>query len=509
MVVCRTEFFGKHAINVFDESQNNNTRNFTQSIAQMKTLQGDNQAFYVCNLGQIIHSLQQWFTYIPRISPFYSVRCCNDAVLLRLLAAHPNVGLHCTTREDLDTALEIMPSGRVLYANPCWTRGSLRNAAQSGVGLITIETLADFDRVLANFPRANMLLNINVVSNPEDPTTEFGCTFEDACEILQRAADIQANICGITFNIGSGCLDSSLYSSAIQTCSELFKVAKSYGLQMDILNVGSGFSNASSNFNQFASFAEICNEINAALDYYFPLESFAHIRVIAQPGRFFAEEAFNLTTCIIGKQAVDLSEITQDDFDCGSQGYTYQINEGWYGAFGCQTFANIEPKCIPLFEHEADNSSSQQYYGNVIGPSLDEFDIAQSLCHLRQMFVGDWLMWPKMGAYSSNNRASLGDVDIPDPQTYYYCKSDDWECIKRLVSLELTSRPKSIASTQLTTRRSSFALSLLDGSIDEIDECYGSLSDFEDAFSSRAESVGSIEENEWMSRWQFQGTIFE
>jgi len=52
-------------------------------------------------------------------------------------------------------------------------------------------------------------------------------------------------------------------------------------------------------------------------------------------------------------------------------------------------------------------------------------------------------------------------------------------------------------------------LSLLDGSIDEIDECYGSLSDFEDAFSSRAESVGSIEENEWMSRWQFQGTIFE
>jgi ornithine decarboxylase len=508
MVVGHTEFFGKNAINVFDKTENH-SRNFTQSIAQMKTLQGDNQAFYVCDLGSVVQSLQQWFSCLPRISPFYSVRCNDDAVLLRLLTSVGNVGLHCTTREDLETALDMLPSGRILYANPCWTRGSLRNAADSlgNAGLITIETMGDLDRVLVTFPHANILLNVGMTINAEDPTTEeFGCTFEDACEILQRAADSQANICGISFNIGSGCLDPTLYSSAIQTCAELFKIAKTYGLKMDILNVGSGFSNVSK-FNQSASFADICNEINSALDYYFPLENFSDLRVIAQPGRFFAEEAFLLSTCIIDKQAVDLSEVTRDDYDLGSQGYIYQINEGYYGAFG-QNVPNCEPKCVPLFEDEADNSTSQQYYGNVIGPSLDEFDIAQSMCHLRQMFVGDWLMWPEMGAYSRNNRGSLGDVDIPSPAVYYYCNSNDWECIKRLVSLESTDRPKSIASTQLTTRRSSFALSLLDGSIDETDECYGSLSDFSDAFGSRAESVGSMED-EWMSRWQFQGTIFE
>jgi ornithine decarboxylase len=506
MVVCHTEFFGKHAINVFEDAQND-SRNFTQSIAQMKTLQGDNQAFYVCDLGSIINSLQQWFSYIPRINPFYSVHCNSDPVLLRILAAHPNVGLHCTTREDLDTAVEIMPSGRILYANPCWTRGSLRNAAQSGVGLITIETMGDLDRVLANFSHANMLLNVAVATNAEDPATELGCTFEDACEILQKAADMQANICGISFHIGSGCLDASLYSSAIQTCSQLFKIAKSFGLKMDILNVGGGFSN-SSKFNNFASFIDICNEINSALDYYFPLENFSDLRVIAQPGRFFAGEAFLLSTCIVNKEAVDLSEVTRDDFDLGSQGYIYQINEGYYGAFGCHNVPNCEPKCIPLFEDKADNCTSQQYYGNIVGPSLDEFDIPQSMCHIRQMFVGDWLLWPKMGAYSRNNRASLDDVDLPAPTVYYYSTSDVWECITRLVSLDSTTRPRSIASTQLTTRRSSFALSLLDGSIDEIDECYGSLSDFSDAFSSRAESVEPVED-EWMLRCQIQSTIFD
>ena len=505
MVVSRTEFFGKHAVNVF-ETQNDSQNVFSQSIAQMKNLQGDNQAFYVCNLGSVIHSLQQWFSYLPRIAPFYSVRCNSDAVLLRLLAAHPNVGLHCITREDLDIATEVIPSGRILYANPCWTRGSLRNAAQSQVGLITIETMGDLERVLTTFPQASMLLNVGMTSNPEDPGTELGCTFEDACEILQRAANMQANICGISFNIGSGCRDPTLYSSAIRTCAELFRIAKSYGCEMNIVNVGGGFSNASlDKYNDCASFIEICNEINAALDYYFPIEKFSNLRVIAQPGRFFAGEAFLLSTCIIGKQAVDLSTVTNDDFDMGSQAYIYQINEGYYGAFSCQNFANNDPKCIPLFEKEADRSSSQQYYGNVIGPTFDEYDIAQSMCHLRQMNIGEWLAWPKMGAYSRNNRASLGDVDIPSPAVYYYCNTEDYECIQRLLSLESTTRPKSIASTQLTTRRSSFALSLLGGSEDE---CYGSLSDLSDDFSFTDESIGNAE-GEWMARFQFQGPIFD
>ena len=504
MVVSRTEFFGKHAVNVFETQ--NNSQKFSQSIAQMKNLQGDNQAFYVCNLGSVINSLQKWFSYLPRISPFYSVRCNSDAVLLRLLAAHPNVGLHCLTREDLDIATEIIPSGRILYANPLWTRGSLRNAAQSQVGLITIETMGDFERVLSTFPQATMLLNVGMSTNIEDPATELGCTFEDACEILQKAADMQANICGISFNIGSSCRDPTVYYSAIQTCSELFTIGKSYGLQMNVVNVGGGFSNASLNkYSDFASFVEICNEINAALDYYFPVENFDDLRVIAQPGRFFAGEAFLLSTCIIGKEAVDLSDVTHDNFDAGSQAYIYQINEGYYGAFGCSNVPNCNPECIPLFENEADHSSSLQFYGNVIGPSLDEYDIAQSMCHLRQMNVGEWLTWPSMGAYSRNNRASLGDVDIPSPAVYYYCNTDDYECIQRLLSLESTARPKSIASTQLTTRRSSFALSLLGGSEDE---CYGSLSDFSDTFSLPDDSMETAEE-EWMARFQFQGPIFD
>ena len=147
-----------------------------------------------------------------------------------------------------------------------------------------------------------------------------------------------------------------------------------------------------------------------------------------------------------------------------------------------------------------------------MGPTFtaDEFDVAQTMCRLRKMDVGEWLMWPTMGAYSRNNRGSLGDVDVPTPAVYYYCNIEDWECIKRLVSLESANRPKSIASTHLTTRRSSVTLSLLGGSIDE-DECYGSLTDISYAFSCTDESVGSVgsAEDEWMSRWQFQGPIFD
>lgn len=485
MTKSRIELFSKCPVNVFAKERN--ASDFCREIAEMKVAQGDNQPFYVMHAGSVINALTEWFQCLPRIRPFYSLHCNDDPVLLRILASHPNVGFHCVKREHIETALELVSSRRVLYGNHLWTRGSLRTAAENNVGLLSFESIKDLDRISLVYPDADLILNVSINPNVEDTRADLGCSIEEASEILQHAFDIGVNVRGISFHVGSGCRDPSIFFKAIGTCSELFHFGNSHGLVMDYLNIGGGFFNGS--IEDYASFDSICKEINSALDYFFPSKCYPNLNIIAQPGRFFASDGFNLVTNIISKKAVDLSIVTNDDYDTGIQAYVYQINDGFYGSFGCRLVAHCEPKCSPLFSSSDDNYSSEHFYGSVIGPTSDEYDIAQSLCHLRQMHIGEWLIWPQMGAYSRNNRGSLGDVDIPKPTVYYYCDENEWQMIENMTSNSLNYYSNSIDTT-------------CDMSVD-YDE--SGFSDFSDSKSQTDESVLSTED--WIARWPFQEPI--
>ena len=73
------------------------------------------------------------------------------------------------------------------------------------------------------------------------------------------------------------------------------------------------------------------------------------VRVMATPGQFVASSVFTLVTNIIGKRSIDASFVTNNAFDAGSEAFLYQINEGYYGSFGCRIMANSNPQCQPLF----------------------------------------------------------------------------------------------------------------------------------------------------------------
>lgn len=75
--------------------------------------------------------------------------------------------------------------------------------------------------------------------------------------------------------------------------------------------------------------------------------------------------------------------------------------------------------------HESD-AHEQRFFTSVLGPTTDDFDVVQPMCRLRQLSVGDWLLWANMGAYSLNNRGSLGDVDKPTPAVYYFASESEW-----------------------------------------------------------------------------------
>ncbi|TKR94249.1 hypothetical protein L596_008560 [Steinernema carpocapsae] len=396
------------------------------------------------SLARVRDRVREWKLALPRVAPHYALKCNDDPVLLRLLAQNEDFGFDCASKEQLEAALEIVGSERIVYSNPVLTRNVLRHALKADASTIFFESESELSRIAVNRPDANLILRI-CVRRPHsmDDTCDFnasmGCDpFDEAPVLLESAYLLGARVVGIAFNLGAdNSSDPRDFAIGIEIARKLFATAHSFGHEMSVLSIGGGFPASYSPCSSKPSFAQIANLINEALDEVFPVHEFPSLRVIAQPGRFFASAAFTLITNVIGKRVVDASAVSHDQFYTESQrGFVYQTNEGFYGAFGCRLAAACEPQSKPLFE---DSEEDEGYYASVIGPTLDKFDMIEQSCRYRELSVGDWLEWPQMGAYSMGNRGTLGDLDQPQPAVYYFAGHKDWERISSPDSMSLAA----------------------------------------------------------------------
>jgi ornithine decarboxylase len=93
---------------------------------------------------------------------------------------------------------------------------------------------------------------------------------------------------------------------------QVFDQAEAMGFSMELLDIGGGFTGR---FDEAGNvmFGEIANTINAALARHFPAEG--GVRVIAEPGRYFAETSATLMTPVYGQRdRVDAAGNVKKDY---------------------------------------------------------------------------------------------------------------------------------------------------------------------------------------------------
>ena len=90
-------------------------------------------------------------------------------------------------------------------------------------------------------------------------------------------------------------MEADAFSKAISAVSKVFQEAERFGLNLELLDIGGGFPGHEQGD---ISFAEISDYINSSLAEHF--QKHGDIRVIAEPGRYFASAAYTLVTNIIG-----------------------------------------------------------------------------------------------------------------------------------------------------------------------------------------------------------------
>lgn len=72
-----------------------------KQIAGERSQKGKNEAFTLFNVDTVVHLFHQWRQNMPRVKPFFAVKCNNDPVLVATLAKM-GAGFDCASREEID-----------------------------------------------------------------------------------------------------------------------------------------------------------------------------------------------------------------------------------------------------------------------------------------------------------------------------------------------------------------------------------------------------------------------
>ncbi|OQE16707.1 hypothetical protein PENSTE_c023G05201 [Penicillium steckii] len=349
---------------------------------------GEEDAFYVADMGEVYRQHMRWKMNLGRVKPFYAVKCNPDPEVLRLMAQLGN-GFDCASKSEIDLALQtgIDPS-RIIYAQPCKTKSYLRYAKEVGVKQMTFDNADELYKIKATFPEAELYLRILT----DDSTSlcrlsmKFGASMDVAQQLLELAHQLELKVVGVSFHVGSGAEDPSAFLKAVEDARLVFDQASAIGHEMHTLDVGGGFTG-----DTFEKFSGILSD---ALETYFP----PNIRIIAEPGRYYVANAFTLAANVIARRDVP------DPADPSRDAYMLYLNDGVYGNFSNIIFDHQHPVAQVLLS--ADNASPSSATSETIGysiwgPTCDGIDVITERIELPGLLnTGDWLYFEEMGAYT-------------------------------------------------------------------------------------------------------------
>lgn len=296
----------------FDNDEYKSMKDIIPKIISDKNI---NQSFSILDIGSVIRQYRLWRRYLPNVEIFYAVKCNPDPMILRTLA-NLGVGFDVASTGEINMAIETdVNRDKMIYANPCKRGEHISYARSQNVSMMTFDNENELLKIAHLHPTAKLVLRI-VVDDITKSKMKFGCKFGcpmyDVENVLNFAKFHNLNIVGVSFHVGSACLDPHSYSNSIKRAREVFAIAKKVGYDCTILDIGGGFPGT--NDEAPPSFADMAEQIQEALKTYFA--DVPNLRVIAEPGRFFATSAMAHVVRVTGKKSIRLDKkIDQDTGD--------------------------------------------------------------------------------------------------------------------------------------------------------------------------------------------------
>jgi len=321
----------------------------------------------------------------------YAVKCNPEPAVLRAVWAGGVRHFDCASAAEVRLVRSMFPDAAIHFMHPVKSRAAIREAFAAGVRDFVLDTPEELAKILAETGNARDLGLIVRLALPKggaryDLSGKFGARPAEAAALLREARPHAARL-GLSFHVGSQCMDPAAYSRALALAGE---VIRDSGVALDILDVGGGFPVRYPDLDPppLADFADAIAEGFAALN--LP----AGTTLWAEPGRALV--------------AGGASVVVQVQLRRGDALY---VNDGVYGSLSDAGAPGFRfPARLIRPEGPAPGGTEQGFA--LFGPTCDSADAMQGPFLLpADVQEGDWIEIGQLGAYGTALRTAFNGFD--------------------------------------------------------------------------------------------------
>ncbi|MEJ0016162.1 MAG: type III PLP-dependent enzyme [Acetobacteraceae bacterium] len=336
----------------------------------------------------------------------YAVKCNPEPTILRAVHAGGVDHFDCASIAEVRLVRQMFGDATIHFMHPVKARGAIREAwERHGVRDFVIDTGDELAKILTETAATgvNGALGLIVrIALPKgdavlDLSGKFGAAADDAVGLL-RAARPHAALLGVSFHVGSQCLDPLAWRKALALAGEVIGRG---GVAIDVVDVGGGFPVAYPDVEPPPLGAFIA-EIEEGVERL----GLPHVRLWAEPGR-----------ALVAGGASVVVQVQQ------RRGDTLYINDGVFGSLsdagglGFRYPARLIRAAEPAEGSGAGPGAGPAAPGpcsgfSLFGPTCDSADRMHGPFVLPDdVTEGDWIEIGQLGSYGACLRTAFNGFD--------------------------------------------------------------------------------------------------
>ncbi|MCB1741388.1 MAG: type III PLP-dependent enzyme [Gammaproteobacteria bacterium] len=338
----------------------------------------------VLDPGRLTDAYQTLTAALPGVSLHYAVKAFPHASAIRVLDGL-GASFDVASVGELDLVADAgVGAQRVIYTHPIKRPRDIERALGFGCETVVVDNTEELLKLLPFREQLDVLVRVSFRNRDArvDLSRKFGCDPEDAERLIQQSVELGIRVRGLAFNVGSQVGGANAYVQAIDWCRQLIANAPA-GVQMRTLDIGGGFP--ADYQGGLGSMVDFCAPIREALQ-----RMPADVEIVAEPGRSLVAGAVTLITSVIGKS--------------WRQGRLwYYLDDGLYGSYSGRVYDNADSRFLTL-------KRGMELPSVLAGPTCDSFDLLAEDVMLPELEVGDLIISPMMGAYTSASASDFNSL---------------------------------------------------------------------------------------------------
>jgi ornithine decarboxylase len=337
----------------------------------------------------------------------YAVKCNPEPRVLRALWAGGVRHFDCASLGEVGLVRKLLPAAGIHFMHPVKSRPAIHEAFHRyGVTDFALDSADELAKILQETvpvglvgdpPTLGLFVRLALPKGGAvyDLSGKFGAPLEEAIDLLRTGRSHAARL-GVSFHVGSQCLEPDAYARAIALAGEA--IARC-GVAVDIVDIGGGFPISYPGMTPppLGDYMAAIAAASAALP--------AAVRLWAEPGRALVAGGGSLVVQV---------QLRRGD--------TLFVNDGVYGSLsdaGALGF-RFPARRIRLGEAEVADKPLADFA--LFGPTCDSADRMRGPFRLpSDIREGDWVELGQLGAYGAclrtqfNGFGRVGLVEVGDP----------------------------------------------------------------------------------------------